>query len=153
MNSLPIHTGDKMKVYISTEQPETSEYKHVPNIMSLDSVVLDSEATDIVVKNYLSQFADNELMPLLQKIVSKLRINGAITILDNDIDITYMKYDRGDIDLKMLNSIVFRGQSKKSFLNIETVKDLVKDVFTLEHSSVDAQTGNFIVKARRTANG
>lgn len=142
-----------MKVYISTEQPETSEYKHVPNIMSLDSVVLDSEATDIVVKNYLSQFADNELMPLLQKIVSKLRINGAITILDNDIDITYMKYDRGDIDLKMLNSIVFRGQSKKSFLNIETVKDLVKDVFTLEHSSVDAQTGNFIVKARRTANG
>ena len=64
-----------------------------------------------------------------------------------------MKYDRGDIDLKTLNSIVFRGQSKKSFLNIETVKDLVKDVFTLEHSSVDAQTGNFIVKARRTANG
>ena len=142
-----------MKVYISTEQPETPEYTHVPNIMSLDSTVLDCEATDIVVKDYLSQFADSELMPLLQKIVSKLRINGAITILDNDIDITYMKYDRGDIDLKTLNSIVFRGQSKKSFLNIETVKDLVKDVFTLEHSSVDAQSGNFIVKARRTANG
>lgn len=142
-----------MKVYISTEQPETPEYTHVPNIMSLDSVALDCEATDIVVKDYLSQFTDNELMPLLQKILSKLRINGTITILDNDIDITYMKYDRGDIDLKALNSIVFRGQSKKSFLNIETVKDLVKDVFTLEHSSVDAQTGNFIVKARRTANG
>lgn len=142
-----------MKVYISTEQPETPEYTHVPNIMSLDSTVLDCEATDIVVKDYLSQFADSELMPLLQKIVSKLRINGAITILDNDIDITYMKYDRGDIDLKTLNSIVFQGKPKKSFLNIETVKDLVKDVFTLEHSSVDAQTGNFIVKARRVANG
>ena len=129
-----------MKVYISTEQPETPEYTHVPNIMSLDSTVLDCEATDIVVKDYLSQFADSELMPLLQKIVSKLRINGAITILDNDIDITYMKYDRGDIDLKTLNSIVFQGKPKKSFLNIETVKDLVKDVFTLEHSSVDAQT-------------
>ena len=142
-----------MKVYISTEQPETPEYTHVPNIMSLDSTVLDCEATDIVVKDYLSQFADSELMPLLQKIVSKLRINGAITILDNDIDITYMKYDRGDIDLKTLNSIVFQGKPKKSFLNIETVKDLVKDVFTLEHSSVDAQTGNFIVKARRVTNG
>lgn len=121
--------------------------------MSLDSVVLDCEATDIVVKDYLSQFADNELEPLLSKIVSKLRTNGTITILDNDIDITYMKYDRGDIDLKTLNSIVFRGQPRKSFLNIETVKDLVKTIFTLEHSSVDSQTGNFIIKARRVVNG
>lgn len=142
-----------MKIYISTEKPESSEYTHVQNIMSLDNVVLDCEATDIVVKDYLSQFADNELEPLLSKIVSKLRTNGAITILDNDIDITYMRYDRGDIDLKTLNAIVFRGQPRKSFLNIETVKDLVKTIFTLEHSSVDAQTGNFIIKARRVVNG
>lgn len=142
-----------MKIYISTDQPEMPQYTHVPNIMSLDASVLDCEATEIIVKDFLCQFTDMELVPLLSKILGKLRMGGTITILDNDIDITYMKYDRGDIDLKTLNAIVFRGQPKKSFLNIDTVKDLIKNNFSIEQSSVDSQDGNFILKARRTANG
>ena len=142
-----------MKIYISTDAPETPQYAHVSNIMSLDNTVLNCEATDIIVKDYLSQFTDIELVPLLQKILSKLRLNGTITIVDNDIDIVCMKYDRGDIDLKTFNSMIFRGQPKKSFLNIDVVKDLIKDSFSIEQAAMDSQTGNFIVKARRVANG
>jgi hypothetical protein len=142
-----------MKIYISKNKPELENYTHVQNIMTLDDQVLDREATDLVVKDYLTEFADSEVGPLLLKILSKLRIDATITIVDKDIDIIYMKYDRGDMDLKTLNDTVFSGLSKKCFLNIETVKDVIKDKLKIEHSSVDSQTGQFIIKARRVANG
>lgn len=141
-----------MKIYISTEQPEFEDYTHVSNIMNLDGEVLDCEATDIIVKNLLSEFSDNETEALLVKILSKLRLNGTITIVDKDIDIIYMKYDRGDIDLQTLNAIIFNGVSKKSFLNMETVTEIIKDKIKIEQSSIDSQNGNFILKARRVAN-
>lgn len=142
-----------MKIYISSSKPETEEYTHVSNIMTLDTAALDCEATEIVVKNYLSEFTDAEIKPLLAKILSKLRLDGTITILDNDIDITYMRYDRGDIDLRSLNSIVFGGGVKKCFVNVETVKGLLTQGCKVEQSMLDSESGNFVLKARRVANG
>ena len=90
---------------------------------------------------------------MLAKILSKLRLDGTITILDNDIDITYMRYDRGDIDLRSLNSIVFGGGVKKCFVNVETVKGLLTQGCKVEQSVLDSESGNFVLKARRVANG
>ena len=63
-----------MKIYLSNKKPENSQYTHVSNVVSLDNMVLDSEATDVVVDNFLSQFSIDELGVVLTKILSKLRV-------------------------------------------------------------------------------
>lgn len=142
-----------MKIYISANEPTTKDYIHVSNIMTLDTVSLDNEANEIIIENYLSQFSQEEIEPLLKKILTKLRLNGALVIVDNDIDTAVMKYDRGDIDLVALNQIVFRGQARKCVLNIETIKDTLQNSLKIEHSSIDSNSGNFILKLRRSTNG
>ena len=59
-----------MKIYISTKEPEDKNYNHISNVMMLDKVVLDCEATDIIVDDYLSQFSEDELPQLLSKILT-----------------------------------------------------------------------------------
>jgi hypothetical protein len=139
-----------MKIYISVKQPKDDSYNHVSNIMMLDDMVLDCEATDIIVDNYLSQFSESELPQLLSKILSKMRVNGTITIVDIDVDILSMRYNRGDVTIKDLNDLLFGGTSRKSLLNLESVATAFNDSFLIEQSSLDSQLGTFFVKARRT---
>ena len=108
-----------MKIYISTKEPEDKNYTHISNVMMLDKAVLDCEATDIIVDDYLSQFSESELPQLLSKILSKLRLDGTITLVDTDVDILSMRYTRGDISIKDLNELLFESVSRKSLLNIE----------------------------------
>lgn len=142
-----------MKIYISTKQPEDNTYTHVKNIMTLDQVVLNSEASEIIVDEYLSQFSEQELPQLLAKILSKLRLNGTITISDIDVDIVCMRYTRGDINIKDLNDLLFDVGARKSLLNLESVSKALSQTFKVEQSSINSQVGDFFVKARRTANG
>jgi len=139
-----------MKIYISVKQPKDDSYNHVSNIMMLNDMVLDCEATDIIVDNYLSQFSESELPQLLSKILSKMRVNGTITIVDIDVDILSMRYNRGDVTIKDLNDLLFDGTSRKSLLNLESVATAFNDSFLIEQSSLDSQLGTFFVKARRT---
>ena len=139
-----------MKIYISVKQPKDDSYNHVSNIMMLNDMVLDCEATDIIVDNYLSQFSESELPQLLSKILSKMRVNGTITIVDIDVDIRSMRYNRGDVTIKDLNDLLFDGTSRKSLLNLESVATAFNDSFLIEQSSLDSQLGTFFVKARRT---
>lgn len=139
-----------MKIYISVKQPKDDSYNHVSNIMMLNDMVLDCEATDIIVDNYLSQFSESELPQLLSKILSKMRVNGTITIVDIDVDILSMRYNRGDVTIKDLNDLLFGGTSRKSLLNLESVATAFNDSFLIEQSSLDSQLGTFFVKARRT---
>jgi len=141
-----------MKIYISTKEPEDKNYNHISNVMMLDKVVLDCEATDIIVDDYLSQFSEDELPQLLSKILSKLRLDGTITLVDTDVDILSMRYTRGDISIKDLNELLFGSVSRKSLLNIESVSAPLSKGFKIEQSSIDSQLGNFFVKARRVAN-
>lgn len=147
---LQTYTEDNMKIYISVKQPKDDSYNHVSNIMMLDDMVLDCEATDIIVDNYLSQFSESELPQLLSKILSKMRVNGTITIVDIDVDILSMRYNRGDVTIKDLNDLLFGGTSRKSLLNLESVATAFNDSFLIEQSSLDSQLGTFFVKARRT---
>jgi hypothetical protein len=120
-----------MKIYISVKQPKDDSYNHVSNIMMLDDMVLDCEATDIIVDNYLSQFSESELPQLLSKILSKMRVNGTITIVDIDVDILSMRYNRGDVTIKDLNDLLFGGTSRKSLLNLESVATAFNDSFLI----------------------
>lgn len=138
-----------MKVYISSKKPETDQYQHISNIMTLDNSVLDCEANDIIVNNYLSDFSDGEHELLISKILSKLRLNGTITIIDNDFDILANRYSRNEIDIKTMNQFVFDGGTKKSLLKIESVIELLNGKCKIEQSSITSQDGGFMIKARR----
>lgn len=140
-----------MKIYISTKPPEDTSYTHVSNIMTLDRSVLDCEATDIIVDNYLSQFSEQELIEVLRKILSKVRLNGSITLIDIDVDVVALRYSRGDIDIKSLNQLLFSHSARKSFLNIESVATAFQNVFKIEQSSINSEIGTFLIKARRAS--
>ena len=153
MTSPQTYIGDNMKICISTKQQNIGTHTLISNIMNLDEVVFDCEATDIVVDNYLSQFSEKELPQLLYKILSKLRINGTITISDVDIDIVTMRYSRGDINIKDLNDLLFDGTYRKSILNLESVSEVLNNNnFKTEQSSIDSNTGLFFITVRRVAN-
>jgi len=138
-----------MKVYLSNKKPENSEHVHVSNIVSLDNTVNDSEATEIILDNFLCQFSINELGPVLEKILSKLRLNSTLTIKDKDIDIVCMKHVRGDWSLAEVNSNLFQSGATKSFLNIETIQANLPNRFRVEKSYLDQQSGDFLIIARR----
>jgi len=153
LTSPQTYIGDNMKICISTKQQNIGTHTLISNIMNLDEVVFDCEATDIVVDNYLSQFSEKELPQLLYKILSKLRINGTITISDVDIDIVTMRYSRGDINIKDLNDLLFDGTYRKSILNLESVSEVLNNNnFKTEQSSIDSNTGLFFITVRRVAN-
>jgi len=138
-----------MKIYLSNKKPENSSHTHVSNIVSLDNTVTDSEATEIVVDNFLCQFSIGELGPALEKILSKLRLNSTLTIKDKDIDIVCMKHVRGDWSLAEVNSNLFQSGATKSFLNIETIQANLPNRFRVEKSYLDQQSGDFLIIARR----
>lgn len=139
-----------MKVYISEKKTEDKSYNHIPNIMMLDNTVLDNEATEIIVDEYISQFSVAELSTVFSKILSKLRINGSITVIDKDLDIVCMRYSRGELSIEEFNKLVFGDNSKKCMLNLESVVEPLSNGFNIEKSSIDSKNGSFIVTARRS---
>lgn len=142
-----------MKIYLSHKKSTNSEFTHVSNIMILDNIVENCEATEIVIDNFLMQFSINELPIALEKILSKLRINAVLKIIEKDIDIISMKYGRGDWSLEELNSKTFEGSPIKSFLNIETIQEKLTNKVKIEKSQLDQQNGSFFIVARRLTNG
>jgi len=138
-----------MKIYLSHKKSTNSEFTHVSNIMMLDNIVTNCEATEIVVDNFLLQFSLGELPIALDKILSKLRINSKLTIKEKDIDIISMKYGRGDWSLEELNSNAFDSTAIKCFLNIETIQGKLSNKVQIEKSHLDQKNGNFLIVARR----
>jgi hypothetical protein len=138
-----------MKIYLSHKKSTNSEFTHVSNIMMLDNIVTNCEATEIVVDNFLLQFSLGELPIALDKILSKLRINSKLTIKEKDIDIISMKYGRGDWSLEELNSNTFDSTAIKCFLNIETIQGKLSNKVQIEKSHLDQKNGNFLIVARR----
>ena len=139
-----------MKIYLSNKKPENSQYTHVSNVVSLDNMVLDSEATDVVVDNFLSQFSINELGVVLTKILNKLRLNATLTIKDKDVDVVCMKYARGDWSLREANSCLFGFGAIKSVINVDTIQANLPSGFRVDRASLDQQSGEFLIVARRS---
>tara|TARA_R100001244_G_scaffold80218_1_gene62849 strand:- start:35 stop:457 length:423 start_codon:yes stop_codon:yes gene_type:complete len=139
-----------MRIYLSTQKPPDIGYQWIPNIASLNQQVLDGEATSIIVDRFLCGFAIDELEVLLNKIISKLRLNADLTIMETDIDFLCTKYRRSTIDIEELNSILFQNNNIKSLLTIEHIAKYLPPQIQITHQNFDAKLSQISMKCRRT---
>lgn len=116
-----------MKILFSKCAQEKDGFVCITNLNSIDLIVEDSEATEIILDNYLSAFAHSQGQEILKKILSKLRLNGKIIIYNPDIDLICFEYTKNNLNEKTLNDILFDGSVLASFWSMETLCDLLKN--------------------------
>jgi len=68
-----------MKAFISNKNQKDG-YLCVPNINTLNIVVENGEADEIIVDNFLSGFAKDKIREIIKTILAKVKINGKIVI-------------------------------------------------------------------------
>ena len=139
-----------MKIYLSNVATDQDGALWINDIRTLDSIVNDAEATSIVVDNFLSQFQFKDMGAIIDKIISKLRINGSIVFYQLDMDILSHQHSRRAVDIGQYNDIVFGELSISSVFNIESLCDLISaSGLSIETKEVNYETFQSIVTARR----
>ena len=138
-----------MKIFISKELPTNDSYAHVSDLALLDLVVENSEATEIIVDNFLSKFTFGEIGNVVQKIVSKLRKNGKIIFYHAEIDMICYQRSRSMIDIDTLNKILFGQGETRSVFPIENLVDLLTSAGLSVKSKQLHDTCQAIVTATR----
>lgn len=143
-----------MKIILSNRKPSESNHIWVSDISSLDLFVDDSEATEIIIDSMLTSFPYVELSSVLNKAVSKIRINGRIIIYEKDIDMICHHYNKMGMGVQDINDLLFdTSGSIASVLNIETIVDRLKDLeLTIEEQFINSETMQSIITARRNNN-
>lgn len=118
-----------MKIYLSNARNEDYEsmgHIRMDDISKIDYVVDDAECTNIIVDTFLNQFPLTQVPEVLFKLVSKLRINGEICIIDNDIDLIANNYTRGILSFMELNEHYFADRPMRSFIRMEDIEEMLK---------------------------
>ena len=143
-----------MKIIISHKNPEQDSHTWIQDMSSIDVLVDDAEATEIVIDCTLCTFAFQNVGSLLHKIVSKLRLGGTVIVYEKDIDIVCHNYNKSGMNIQDINSLIFEDTpAVASVLNIEVVSDLLKQAgLTIEEKFVNNNTMQAIVIARREKN-
>lgn len=138
-----------MKIYLSEKKPSNTEFTHVTNIINLDNVVEDNEATQIILDDFLRVFKITEIETVVKKVLTKLRINGSIVISDVDVDVITSKYNRGDMNLEEFNTAVFENPSS-NLINIEFLREVISKLIKIKSMSLDQNSGKFVIEGTRS---
>lgn len=138
-----------MKIYLSQTKPTDSSYLWVSNMQILDNSVDNNEAREIIVDRYISGFLLPDVEKLLDKIISKIRLNGELIIIETDIDLITMKYFRNELDLNNLNNLLLKTGLLRSVLNIEYIETCLKSKINIYSKHMDNETGLIILKCKR----
>jgi|TARA_R100000664_G_C2725733_1_gene117756 hypothetical protein len=143
-----------MKIYLSTQPQPVDMIKSYTWISSLDALekrVGNSEASLILCDNFLSSFQFEAIGSAMQTIVSKMRINCELTVLNTDIVMLCEKFSREEIDINMMNTILCGRGSIKSVLPSSVIEDLLPENIKITHKHFDLDSSQTCIKARRVS--
>ena len=138
-----------MKIYLSPQDPPDQAYQHISNLVAFDNQVLDHEASVIIADKFLSQFFYNEISNVIDKIISKMRLNSSITLVEPDMDLLAQKYIRDDIDLASINGLMFNGRATKSILSMQSLINAIGGKLSITEKHFDENNAQIILKAGR----
>lgn len=139
-----------MKIYLATNKPDNINCKWASNLPMLDGILLDSEGTDIVCDDFISSFGYEEIGGLLNKLASKLRIKGKLTIADVDANILAVRTYNQEVGENELNGILFTNQKRKSITSLLTIEEALPSNLQIESKTYDHKTCRFILVVRRS---
>lgn len=138
-----------MKIYLATNKSKNINCKWASNLAMLDGMLLDSEGTDIICDDFISSFAYEEIAGLLNKLASKIRIKGKLTIADVDANILSVRTYNQEVAENELNSMLFTNQKRKSIVSLSTIEEKLPKNLDIESKTYDHKTCRFILVARR----
>ena len=79
-----------MRIYLSTndekKKPADPSYTWINDLNTLDLLVENCEATEIIVDNILSDFKFEEIGDVIKKIMSKMRMGSQVTFYQLDFE-------------------------------------------------------------------
>lgn len=140
-----------MRIYLSMNEPNDRSCVWISDIATFETQVLDGEATCIILNRFLSTFRHEELQPLLEKIVKKMRLNCELTIIENDMDFIAKKIVRGEINIGEVNEIMFKNPFLKSVCTLENIEQNIPNSIPLYHKHFDNLLSEITIKCRRSA--
>lgn len=143
-----------MKIILSHSAPENEGHQWVQDLSNIDSVVENSEATEIIVDSFLSSFGYQNVGSVVSKIASKLRMGGKLVIYENDIDLLSHQYSKSGMDIQDINNLLFSDTlAIACVLNTETITDLLEQMgLRIEERLINSDTMQSIITARRKNN-
>ena len=139
-----------MKVYLSTAN-KNSTYKWASNLPTLDGLLLDAEGTDIICDDFVSSFDSEEITALLEKLTSKLRLKGKLTIAEVDSSIIFRRGYNQEISESDVNVALFKDQKRKCLVSLDTIVEMLPANMSIESKTYDHQTCRFVLVVRRVS--
>lgn len=140
-----------MRIYLSMNDPGDASYTWISDIATFASQVLDNEATHIVLDRFLCAFTHNELAPLIEQIVKKMRLNSELVIIENDMDFLSQKVTRGEMDIGEINDVMFKNPFIKSVCTAENIESNLPSNVQVYHKNFDIPLAEVAIKCRRTS--
>ena len=142
-----------MRIYLSTndekKKPADPSYTWINDLNTLDLLVENCEATEIIVDNILSDFKFEEIGDVIKKIMSKMRMGSQVTFYQLDFDLMAHEYDKGLLDIHAMNSHLFSGGPKSSVFNMTDICNLIDNHLTIESKDFSHDNFQCVITARR----
>ena len=146
-----------MKLYMSINKPAINGYVCIDlatqpiDFNNLDSICEKSECIELVLDELLSYINLQQIPQILSQLVTRLRKNGKIVIINFDIADILKTYHNGLISIADLNFVLF-GNDKIKRTSCMSHSD-IQPILTnsgLVIDSVEISEGKFILKAHRS---
>lgn len=138
-----------MRIFLSQSESEDQSLKHFTNVTTLSRDVMDGEATHIVCDGFLSSFAYNDLQGLLKLICQKMRVGCELIIIEPDFYLISKHVFREEIEIELINQIVFNSNSLRSILTMQTIEKLLDPTLEVISKHFDEHLCKSIVTIKR----
>lgn len=132
---------------------EPGSQKVKSDVSNIDEYVDNGECDELIASDILSYFDSNKVDDMLTNWLRKIRKNGIIEINDIDINSAFKSYQRGEIDITKMNSLIFGEQIRgwdlrKCGLTLDCVSEILRNK-GFEIIKTSYHNYNFIVRAKR----
>ena len=128
---------------------------NIQNYEYISSFVHDSQCTEILLDKCLNYIPFKKIVDFLSFVSSKLRKNGKLIIINDDLNSVISMYESGKIDCFDLNQLLFGEQSsatdfKSSSLSLVDMVTLLEDIQNLKVIKRQFSNHQFIVEATKS---
>ena len=119
------------------------------SVNQLNSGILDSESTEVLLDSFLCEFSITEIKKLMEVVVSKCRMGCVMTIIEKDFDMIFSNVAIGVQNLDSVNSGLAETKGVKSLLTANMVSNIIPSSFKITNKHFNSEDSTVTIKAKR----
>jgi hypothetical protein len=141
-----------MKLQISVGQPPLAGFLNIDattaqvDLGNLEGICEAAECTEILINDVLKFMPYEKLPEVIHHISSRMRHGAKLTLIFTDVNSVIREYNRGAVDEKLLNQLVFNGA--RSAFSYDYMVRIIQAV-RLELLEVNISKEQVIITAKR----